>query len=131
MKLVDYKTFIRMPAGTIFAPYKPCVLEEELSIKVDAGREIDDEHWFNGVMHLSPWIDDYTGLWEVGDEEEAEFEVYDGDNNDYRDYKMFLIFDEKDIDKLIEVLQWVKNGCKEEKPHCEPCIDIYGFERRK
>ena len=114
MKLVDYKTFIRMPAGTIFAPYKPCVLEEELSIKVDAGREIDDEHWFNGVMHLSPWIDDYTGLWEVGDEEEAEFEVYDGDNNDYRDYKMFLIFDEKDVDKLIEVLQWAKNGCKEE-----------------
>lgn len=129
MKLVDYKTFIRMPAGTIFAPYKPCVLEEELSIKVDAGREIDDEHWFNGVMHLSPWIDDYTGLWEVGDEEEAEFEVYDGDNNDYRDYKMFLIFDEKDVDKLIEVLRWAKNGCKEEKPHCEPCIDIYGFER--
>ena len=88
MKLVDYKTFIRLPAGTIFAPYKPCVLEEELSIKVDAGREID--------------------------EEEAEFEVYDGDNNDYREYRMFLIFDEKDIDKLIEVLQWAKNGCKEE-----------------
>lgn len=114
MKLVDYETFIRLPSGTIFAPYTPCVLEEGLAIKVDAGREIGDENWFNGVMHLSPWIDDYTGLWEVGDEEEAEFGVYDGDNNDYRDYKMFLIFDEKDVDKLIEVLQWAKNGCKEE-----------------
>lgn len=114
MKLVDYETFIRMPAGTIFAPYKPCVLEEELSIKVDTGREINGKHWFNGVMLLSPWIGVSTALYRVGDEEEAQFEVYDGDNNDYREYKTFLIFDDKDVDKLIEILQWAKKGCQEE-----------------
>lgn len=113
MKLVDYETFIRMPSGTIFAPYTPCVLQEELSIKVDAGREFNGKYYFNWVMPLSPWIGVYTALHEVGDKEEAQFEVYDGDNNDYRDYKMFLVFDEKDVDKLIEVLQWAKNGCKE------------------
>ena len=113
MKLVDYETFIRMPSGTIFAPYTLCGLEEELSIKVDTGREINGEHWFNGVMPLTPWFDEYTLLYGVGDEKEAEFDVYDGDNNDYRDYQMFLVFDEKDTDKLIEVLKWAKNGCKE------------------
>ena len=109
MKLVDYETFIRMPSGTIFAPYTPCVLEEELSIKMNAGREIDGEHWFNGVMPLIPWIDGGTGLYEIGDEAEAEFWSFDGDNNDYQEYKMFLIFDAKDVDKLIEVLKWAKD----------------------
>lgn len=116
MKLVDYKTFIRMPAGTIFAPYRPCVLEKELSIKVDTGRESKDQYWFNGVMSLNPWLDGcHCSLFEIGDEEEAQFEVYDGDNNDYQDYKIFLVFDEKDITKLIEVLQWAKNGCIEKE----------------
>lgn len=113
MKLVDYETFIRMPSGTIFAPYKPCVLEEGLAIKTDAGREINGKHRFNGVVPLTPWIDEFTLLYGIGDEEEAEFVLFDGDNNDYRDYQMFLVFDEKDTDKLIDVLKWTKNGCKE------------------
>ena len=41
MKLVDFKTFNRMPAGTIFAPYTPCVLEDRLAIKTDHGRELN------------------------------------------------------------------------------------------
>ena len=45
--------------------------------------------------------------------EKAKFEVYDGDSNDYLDCEMFLIFDEEDIDSMIKVLKWAKNGCKE------------------
>ena len=41
MRLVTYDEFVRMPAGTIFAPYEPCVLKEELAIKVDPGEERD------------------------------------------------------------------------------------------
>ena len=47
MKIVDFKTFNRMPAGTIFAPYTPCVLEERLAIKVDHGGEFDSEKYFH------------------------------------------------------------------------------------
>lgn len=112
MKLVDYKTFIRLPSGTIFAPYTPCATLDELAIKVDQGQELKGQYVFNGVISLTPWIDLYTSLYKVGDEEEAQFEIYDGDSNDYRSYEMFLVFDEKDIDKLINVLQWAKNGCK-------------------
>lgn len=118
MKIVDFKTFNRMPAGTIFAPYTPCVLEERLAIKVDHGREINHSlygNWtFNGVMPLEPW-----NLDSVFDEEsvKATFEIYDGDSNDYRDCERFLIFEEADIDRLIQVLLWAKGGCKDEDYH--------------
>lgn len=121
MKVVDFETFVRMPAGTIFAPYTPCVLEDRLAIKVDEGRDIDpvlyrDSHSFNGVMSLEPLLSDYSCLFEPGDQEPASFEIYDGDNNDYRDYDMFLIFEEEDVDRLIRVLEWAKGGCVGDNP---------------
>ena len=121
MKIVDFKTFNHMPAGTIFAPYTPCVLEERLAIKADHGREIDYPRYgnwmFNGVMPLEPWnLDSVID----GESVRASFEIYDGDSNDYRYYKKFLIFEECDIDRLIQVLLWAKGGCKDE--------DYHGFE---
>ena len=112
MHLVDFETFNRLPEGTIFAPYIPSVLKEELAIKVDHGREFKDYGWsFNGVMPLEPWNLDC-----VLDEDpiKATFEIYDGDTNDYLGYKQFLIFDECDIDRLIQVLQWAKAGFPDE-----------------
>lgn len=119
MKIVGFEEFCRMPAGTIFAPYTPCVLEEELAIKVDPGMDMPSDypyysHTFNGVMMLRPWLGDGCALWGEGDQQEASFEVYDGDTNDYRDYKLFLVFEESDTDRLIEVLKWAKNGCIED-----------------
>lgn len=124
MKLVDFETFIRLPAGTIFAPYKPCVLEDHLSIKTDTGEDNDEQnlmypHWFNGVMPLEPWLGDYPCLFEAGDQEPATFEIYDGGNNDYIDYDLFLIFEESDIDRMIRVLQWAKGGCEGKNPGCD------------
>jgi hypothetical protein len=116
MRLVDFEEFCRMPAGTIFAPYEPIVLKEYLAIKVDPGTDMMKDklifsHTFNGVMSLEPWIDPDTTLWSIGDQEDASFEIYDGDNCDYMDYEMFLVFEEADIDRMINVLTWAKNGC--------------------
>ena len=123
MEIVDFKTFVRLPAGTIFAPYTPCCLTGEIEIKIDKGRPyfspyVPERHIFNGTMTLSPWIgnSDHYPLFGPGDKAPASFEVYDGSNVDYKDHKMFLIFDEKDIDRLIEVLKWAKNGCKGDNP---------------
>lgn len=120
MKIVDFETFVRMPAGTIFAPYNPCVLEDNLAIKVDEGRDSYgsdnyESHWFNGVMSLEPWLGE-SCLFTPGDQEPASFEIYDGDNNDYRDYEMFLIFEKEDVDRLIRVLEWAKGGCIGDNP---------------
>ena len=62
MKIVDYETFVRMPAGTIFAPWEPCVMKAEPEIKVDHGREILIESggklkkiwYFNGTCPILP-----------------------------------------------------------------------------
>lgn len=43
MRIVDYETFIRMPSGTIFAPWTPCTTLEEPEIKVDHGWEYTDD----------------------------------------------------------------------------------------
>ena len=115
MKIVDYKTFCKMPAGTIFSPYEPCALLEELAIKVDAGKPCiidgEEENIFVGVMPLEPYIDEYD-RYNVGDTAKAKFEIYDGTNADYCDYESFLILDEEDIEKLISVIRWAQNGCK-------------------
>lgn len=123
MKIVDFETFNRMPAGTIFAPYTPCVLEDKLAIKVDHGREFDPMYFrfdwmFNGVMPLEPWnINSFFGDESV----RATFEIYDGATNDYHDYNQFLIFEDDDIDRMIQVLLWAKGGCKDE--------DYKGFDK--
>ena len=62
-------------------------------------------------MSLTPWFDP-DSLWKIGDTQEASFEIYDGSNVDYMDHKMFLVFDEADIDRMINALTWAKNGCK-------------------
>lgn len=116
MHLVDFETFNRLPAGTIFAPYTPSVLKEGLAIKVDHGRKLNPMFYnfdwvFNGIMPLEPW-----NLDNVFDDKSvrATFEIYDGATADYMGYEQFLIFDECDIDRLIQVLQWAKAGCPDE-----------------
>ena len=112
MKLVNYDEFIRMPAGTIFAPYARGELKEELSIKTSHGRTYQGKWVFCGIMPLTPWnIDEVL----FGDESvRASFEAYDGDEIDCADYDKFLVLEDFDIERLISVLQWAKNGCPEE-----------------
>lgn len=61
MKIVDFETFTKLPPGTIFAPYKPCCLQDCLAIKVDKGQPwkvIGGKvgYYFNGVMPLEPGL---------------------------------------------------------------------------
>lgn len=119
MRLVNFDEFCRMPAGTVFAPYTPCVLEEGLAIKVDAGEDLPithpcyrySSHTFLGVMPLQPF-----NLEEVYNDgpTTASFETYDGSDVDYMGYETFLVFEESDIERFIKVLRWAKAGCKEE-----------------
>lgn len=76
MKVVDFDTFVRLPSGTIFAPYTPF----------------------------------------PGDTAPASFKIYDGCNVDYRDHKLFLIFEDADVERLIRVLEWARSGCEGPNP---------------
>ena len=109
MLIVDYDTFIRMPAGTIFAPYTPCVFEERLEIKVDHGCEYNGKWGFNGTMPLEPWLGD-IGPFDFG-QWDTTLETYDGDSNDASDYKMFAVLEKHEVERLIDALHWAMDGC--------------------
>ena len=124
MKLVNFEDLCRRPAGTIFAPYEPCIFKEGLAIKTDTGEDMPPSypwcrHTFLGVMPLEPDFEigtEFT-LYKVGDQLPASFEIYDGSNADYNDDDIFLVFEEDDVDRLINALVWAKNGCVGE-PNC-------------
>lgn len=115
MKLVSLEEFCKMPAGTIFAPYEPMVFKQRLEIKVDGGEPApyyaQTLHYFNGTMPLEPCIDLDAEFYKIGDQLPASFETYDGSTADYMDERMFAVFEEADVDKMIQVLLWAKNGC--------------------
>lgn len=114
MKIVTYDEFIRMPAGTIFAPYEPCVFKDHFEIKTDTGWEDGSEYYFNGTMPLEPCPvgDEYAwgnmmGLGKV----ETEMCTYDGSNADYSKDELFAIFEPDEVSRLIKSLLWALNGC--------------------
>ena len=108
MRIVDYETFIRMPAGTIFAPWTSSVFLDRFQIKVDGGREYEGRYIFNGTMPLEP---DTECLYEGCEDEEAAFSVYDGDSTDASHYKWFCILQPYDVSKLVSALHWALEGC--------------------
>lgn len=117
MKLVDFETFSRMPAGTIFAPYRPCCIFEYFAIKSDngflrLGNDPKTSHFFEHVIPLVPSFKDTKNFNKVGDTMPIRFEDCHNNNFDYMDYDMFLILEEIDINAMIRMLIWAKGGCK-------------------
>lgn len=144
MKIVNYEEFIRMPAGTIFAPYEPCIFKDEFAIKTDTGEEYEyhseyfntvlEKRWiFNGVMPLQPWLDCEHTVPELGYQGDASYEIYDGSSVDYDEKGMFAILEEKDVLKLIDILKWALKGCEDEPvvvtADCGRCVYRYGASK--
>ena len=122
MKIVDYETFIRMPAGTVFAEYEPCIFKSDWEIKVDRGEEFMDfwtgvKLWsYNGTMKVFPWFKD-----ELPDGEthkygtyETEMFYYDGSSADVNETKYFAVLEPHEVKMMIRALEWALDGCKEE-----------------
>ena len=117
MKIVNFEEFNRMPAGTIFAPYEPCMAKDEPEIKFDQGQLCTYEGtglspaWlFNGTVPIipSPEIDDAS--FDYG-KVKGQFHFYDGCSADYCDEKMFLIYEKEDILAMMRLLAWALDGC--------------------
>ena len=121
MKIVDYETFIRMPAGTIFAEFEPCFFKSEWEIKVDHGEEYID-HWdktkqwyYNGTMKIIPWFKDELPYYDpVYGTHETEMFYYDGSSADVHGTKYFAVLEPHEVKMMIRALEWALDGCKEE-----------------
>lgn len=98
MLIVKREEFVRMPAGTIFAPWRPNCFMERFEIKVNSGRPDPDYGWlYCGTMPLEPWLEDF---------------VCPG-QNDVAEYDYIAVLERKDVENLIGKLQWALNGCPE------------------
>lgn len=110
MLIVKREEFVRMPAGTIFAPWRPNCFMERFEIKVDSGRPDPDYGWlYCGTMPLEPSLEYFT----VIGQNDVDFVVYDGDQNDVAEYDYVAVLERKDVENLIGKLQWALNGCPE------------------
>lgn len=108
MLIVKREEFVRMPAGTVFAPWRPNCFMGIFEIKVDTGRLYPNYGWvYVGTMPLEPWLEDFVGP----GQNDVDFQVYDGDQNDVADYDYIAVLERKDIENLISKLQWALNGC--------------------
>ena len=117
MKLVGFETFSRMPAGTIFAPYRPCCILDYLAIKADDStlRNGNDPRMRNFFEHVIPLVPSFKyaeNFNKIGDTTPIRFEDCHNNNFDYMDYDMFLILEESDINAMIRMLAWAKGVCK-------------------
>lgn len=110
MLIVKREEFVKMPAGTIFAPWRPNCFMGIFEIKVDAGRFYPDYGWvYAGTMPLEPWLEDSV----CPGQNDVDFQVYDGDQNDVAEYEYIAVLERKDIENLIGKLQWALSGCPE------------------
>jgi hypothetical protein len=107
MKIVDRKTFLAMPAGTVYSKYKPSVFDA-IEIK---GESYPDDFWSTQISDSVKARD--TGEMfaqlekaEAGESVELDF------NTCYRDglfdaNQLFAVWDRADVEALIERLK----GC--------------------
>lgn len=120
MKIIDYETFIRMPAGTIFAEFEPYVFSE-WEIKVDHGHEYIDswakvKQWgYNGTMQIIPWFkDELPPDDHIYGTYETEMFEYDGSSADAYGTKYFAVLEPHEVKMMIRALEWALDRCKEE-----------------
>lgn len=106
MKIVDRKTFLSLPAGTLFYKYEPCNMRN-FAIK---GETLDRWDDFYYVPLDPPWLaetqsspDYHTSLMEMdesGVEYAVDFEVEDRDSL-YDADQLFAVLDTQDVRGLI------------------------------
>lgn len=104
MKLVDRKTFLTLPAGTLYQKYEPSWCEH-LEIKIN---NVNDNDWASLTL-------DAIALCPGGDPNEVN-EILDsgkpfrmdfsniGRDGAFEENKIFMIWEKKDIKDLIDIL---------------------------
>ena len=109
MKIVNYEEFIRLPAGSIFCPYEPCIFHNPLQIKTDTGWQSGTTYLFNGTISLEPSFSDQENLaFDVG-RYEVNFPVSDTSSIDFDKNGLFAILEKNEIEELINILQSALN----------------------
>jgi len=105
MRIVDYNTFIKLPEGTMYCEYSPCVFGD-LKIKDET---ISNSDWFYSSLQSNPEFDsDFYGEacepMKKGEDINPDFNCIERDGMfDYD--RQFLIYNKGDVQAMINKLQ--------------------------
>ncbi len=111
MKIVTFAEFIKLPSGTLFMDYEPCLFGE-ISIKEET-LESNNDFWRNDLTTDTD-TDNPEEMYKVLEdsrENGASFKLdveIMGRNAMYDDKQLFAVYEQKDLDDLISALQKCK-----------------------
>jgi hypothetical protein len=115
MKIVDRKTFLALPAGTVFSKFEPNIICETM-IKGDTVAGVDFYYSNLTSLHVpnsGEWIEQIDRL-VAGEAVPLDFESECRDGC-FDMHQMFAVWEQCDIDALIERLQRLAAPVAEEK----------------
>ena len=111
MKILTFPEFVKLPSGTLFMDYKPCVLGA-ISIKDDT-LESGRDFWRQDITtNLDAF--DSGEMFRLFDDSQHNGSSFDldveiaGRNAMYDDKQLFAVYEQKDLDQLIKALQKCK-----------------------
>ena len=71
---------------------------------------------FNGVMHMLDYVLVIDHLIDIDNLRDDEWNcITDTDSNDYTENDWVVVYDRKDIEMIIDNLQWALRGCNDNK----------------
>jgi hypothetical protein len=113
VKIVNLDTFIAMPAGTVFAKYKPCCFED-LCIKGESIPETDDFFYQQIVDAIdaagsSEWSNMLFESQETGKSLPMDFRC-EGRDGCFEPAQLFAVWERADVLALIARLQETVTG---------------------
>lgn len=107
MRVVQYNEFIKLPSGTVFCEWEPCI-RRELKVK---GESIDNIDYiemelrgdFKSEVCLDPYLEACDRL-EKGEEVRAEFDSF-GRDGLYDHNRKYVVYDKQDIEDLLNYIK--------------------------
>ena len=103
MKIVTLGELRKMPKGTVYAMWSPCVMSEEVCMKITEGGEWTEEAEMFPLNFF--YKDDKEYSLEENSYEKDELCLADGCWYDYKDEQLFIVFSQDDIDYMIMFLE--------------------------
>lgn len=106
MKLVNYNEFIKMPTGTVFCEFEPCI-RGELKVKGDSIEDFDYIEMelrgeFKSDKDQDPFIDGCDRLVK-GENLRADFDTF-GRDGLFDKTRQYIVYDKQDVKELITFL---------------------------
>jgi len=112
MRIIKRKEFLKMPSGTLYSYYEPCIFRE-LNIKTSDSTDYENDFVYFGLIGKFDTQDgkddsEMCSRMELGESIPASFEETQREGL-FDDDQLFLIYEKEDVEGMIKTLQGIIN----------------------